>query len=288
MWKNLNFSVKVITLVMVLMLFTLLTGVGYHKMTNQIKVIGIQSAGDEMLAGYKSELKDIVTVMAATLASATKGMTDEREVIDTYHELSRDVRFFPDKSGYFFIYKETVNVMLPTIPRLEGKDLIDVKDVNGVRPVIGMLKAANAGGGFFEYVWERPNKGTQPKLSYAKRIPNSPFIIGTGVYIDDIEQKEQRISEKMNDVLISFLMKWFILLAVVFFLIILPLMVIMIKSISTPLERLTEIASGYSKGALDSDIEYTERKDEIGALSRAIKRLGKSTKMIMKKLDDAG
>lgn len=286
MWKNLSFSSKVVTLVIVLILFTVLTGVGYHQMTNKIKVIGVQSAGDEMLAGYKSELKDIVDVMATTLAAATEGMTDEREIIETYHKLSRDVRFFPDESGYFFIYKETVNVMLPTIPRLEGKDLIDLKDVNGVKPIVGMLKAANAGGGFFEYVWEKPNKGTQPKLSYAKRIANGPFIIGTGVYIDDIQRKEQRISEEMNDVLVSFLMKWFILLALVFFCIILPLIVIMIKSISTPLEKLTEIATDYSKGALDSDIEDTDRKDEIGALSRAIKRLGKSTKIIMKKLEE--
>jgi len=124
MWKNLNFSVKVMTLVIVLILFTVLTGVGYHKMSNQIKAIGVQSAGEEMLAGYKSELKDIVTVMAKTLAAATEGMTDEQEIIDTYHKLARDVRFLPDNSGYFFIYKKGVNVMLPTIPRLEGKNLI--------------------------------------------------------------------------------------------------------------------------------------------------------------------
>ena len=63
MWQNFNFSIKVIVLVCVLTLFTVLTGAGYHSMSNQIRDIGIQSASDEMLSGYKSELKDIVDVM---------------------------------------------------------------------------------------------------------------------------------------------------------------------------------------------------------------------------------
>jgi len=256
MWKNLNFSVKVVILVCVLTLFSVLTGVGYHQMSNQIKDIGIQSAGDEMLAGYKSELKDIVDVMASTLAAATEGMTDTDEIHEKYSTLSRSSRFFPDKSGYFFVYKDGVNIVHPIKPELEGEDLINITDAKGVFLIQELDKAAKSGGGFVEYYWDKPGRGTQPKLSYIKMIPNSPYSIGTGVYIDDIQDREQAIQEKMNSFTKSFLVKWAIILLMVFFVVILPLVIYMIKSMTSPLRRLTDVAAEYSRGALDSEIEY--------------------------------
>jgi len=287
MWKNFDFSVKVVVLVCVLTLFTVLTGVGYHKMSNQIRDIGIQSAGEEVLAGHKNELKDIVDVMASTLASATQGMTDKNEIYETYSTLAKGARFFPDKSGYFFVYQEGVNFFHAIKPELEGKDLTNLKDANGFLLIQALDEAAKSGGGFVEYYWDKPGKGNQPKLSYIKMIPNSPYSIGTGVYIDDIKEKEAAIFTTMNDFANSFLVKWSIILLLAFFIIVLPLIIYMIRSMTSPLVRLTEVASEYSKGALDTEIEYTDRKDEIGALSRAIKRLGSSTRIVMKKLEDA-
>ncbi|PWQ98431.1 cache domain-containing protein [Leucothrix arctica] len=287
MWKNFNFSVKVIVLVCVLTLFAALTGVGYHSMSNQIRDIGIQNAGDEMLSGYKNELKDIVDVMASTLAAATEGETDVKEIHKTYSKLAKGARFFPDKSGYFFIFEEEVSFIHASQPELEGKDLVDLRDVNGVFVIQELDKIAKAGGGYLEYYWDKPGKGNQPKLSYTKMIPDSPYSIGAGVYIDDIEEREQAIFTTMNDFTKSFLTKWAVILLAVFFVVVLPLTFYMIKSMTAPLARLTEIAAEYSRGALDSDIEYTDRKDEIGALSRAIKRLGSSTRIVMKKLEEA-
>jgi methyl-accepting chemotaxis protein len=285
MWKNTNFSVKVIALVCVLTLFAALTAVGYHSMSNQIRDIGIESAGDEMLSGYKNELKDIVDVMALTLAAATEGETDTKKVHETYSTLARGARFFPDKSGYFFVFENGVTVLHAAQPDLEGKDLIDLQDVNKVYVIKELDEIAKAGGGYLEYHWDKPGKGNQPKLSYTRMIPDSPYSIGAGVYIDDIEDREQAILTTMNDYTTSFLTKWAVLLLAVFFLVVLPLAIYMIKNMTAPLQKLTEIAAEYSRGAWDSEIEYTDRKDEIGALSRAIKRLGSSTRMVMKKLE---
>ncbi|WP_211665409.1 cache domain-containing protein [Leucothrix arctica] len=255
-------------------------------MSNQIRDIGIQSAGKEVLAGHKSELKDIVDVMASTLAAATEGMTDKDEIYKTYSTLSKGARFLPDKSGYFFIYEGGVNFFHPIKPELEGKDLTNLKDANGFLLIQALDEAAKSGGGFVEYYWDKPGKGNQPKLSYISMIPKSSYSIGTGVYIDDIKEKEAAIFTTMNDFSNSFLVKWSVVLLLAFFVIILPVIIYMIKSMTSPLVRLTEVASEYSRGALDSEIEYTDRKDEIGALSRAIKRLGSSTRIVMKKLEE--
>lgn len=45
---------------------------------------------------------------------------------------------------------------------------------------------ARAGGGFVDYVWPKPGQGDQSKLSYAEMIPGTDFWIGTGVYIDNL------------------------------------------------------------------------------------------------------
>jgi methyl-accepting chemotaxis protein len=256
MWKNFNFSVKVIVLVCVLILFTILTGVGYHTMSNQIRDLGIKSAGEEVLAGHKNELKDIVDVMASTLAAATEGMTDQDEIYKTYSTLARGARFLPDKSGYFFMYKDGVNFFHAVTPKLEGKDLMGLKDANGFLLIQALDEAAKSGGGFVEYYWDKPGKGNQPKLSYIRMIPNSPYSIGTGVYIDDIKEKEAEIFATMNEFANSFLVKWSVVLLLAFFIIILPVIIYMIKSMTSPLVRLTEVASEYSRGALDTEIEY--------------------------------
>lgn len=287
MWKNLKFSAKVWLLVSVFIIFSVITAIGYHFMANQIKTIGIENASSEMLSGYTNELKDVVDVMTISLAAATKGVADEKEVHKIYSNIAKDVRFFPDKSGYFFIYKEGGDVFVHAAkPSLEGKNLFELKDPDGKFLIKELEKAAKSGGGFVEYQWEKPGKGLQPKLSYTRMIPNTNFWIGTGVYIDDIEEKNAIILSKIDDFSKDFLIKLFAVLALIFFLIIMPLTIYMIKSMVIPLTNLTDIAVEYSRGKLDSEFTDTERQDEVGALSRAVKRLGRSTKIVMQKLQE--
>ena len=46
---------------------------------------------------------------------------------------------------------------------------------------------------FVEYYFEKPGKGVQPKLSYAKQIPGTDIFIGTGVYIDNVEEEKAQL-----------------------------------------------------------------------------------------------
>jgi hypothetical protein len=45
----------------------------------------------------------------------------------------------------------------------------------------------------------RGREGLQPKLSYARMIPDTEYWIGTGVYIDDIRQKKAQIPQGIHD-----------------------------------------------------------------------------------------
>jgi signal transduction histidine kinase len=285
MWKNLKFSLKIAILVSVLVAFSFLTAVGYHILSNDIRDIGIQQATRAMLEGYKNELKHIVDAMATALANAGEGVQDEKELYAIFHKLVNNVRFFPDQSGYFFIYKQGgINFLLPTQPHLEGQNIINLTDSDGKFLIRELDNAARAGGGFVEYLWEKPGRGVQPKLSYARMIPGRTYWIGTGIYIDDVQEKEETIFKAISKFTTGYLQKLYIVLAVAFLVLVAPLTIVLIRSIVTPLTGLTHIADQFSKGKLNLDFPDLERKDEIGNLAKALVRLGTSTKIAMRKL----
>ena len=87
-----------------------------------------------------------------------------------------------DDDGYFFVYEMSgVNLVHPTQPDFVGKDLWAFQDRSGNYLIQGLINAAQAGGGFHRYVWEKPPlMRLEDKLSYAIAIDrwNWMFEIG--------------------------------------------------------------------------------------------------------------
>ncbi len=79
-------------------------------------------------------------------------------------------------------------VMHPYKPELDGTDLAGYQDPNGKHLFVEFVRVCREnGGGFVEYFW--PKYGAdepQPKLSYVEVFEPWNWIIGTGLYIDDI------------------------------------------------------------------------------------------------------
>jgi signal transduction histidine kinase len=286
-WENLSFKVKTFVLVIVLVSFTVITGIRYHMLVKKISDISITQSTDIMLAGYKNELKDVVDMMAVTLAAAVEGVDveDEDKIRGIFKQLIKKARFFPDKSGYMFIYKTGGTVfVLPPKPDLEGKNIINLKDATGKLLIEELDKVAYAGGGYVDYLWEKPNKGVQPKLSYARMIPGDRYWIGTGVYIDDIQEKRKTILTTTNQLVSSFLKTLYTVLGIAVVVLALPLTWLLIRSIVKPVRELTTVADQFSRGKMDLEIPYIERNDEIGKLAKALNRLGMSIKMAISRL----
>ncbi len=285
MWKNLKFSLKISILVCVLIFFTLITALGYHMLVGDIRDIGIEQSRDAMLQGYKNELKDIVDVMAQSLSSAIQGVNEEKEIHDIFTKLVSKARFFPDKSGYYFIYKLGGIVFVhASNPSLEGKNLISLQDPDGKFLIQELENVSRLGGGYVDYWWDKPGKGLQPKLSYSRMIPDQPYWIGSGVYIDDVKKKEDDIFKNINEFSNKFLLKFYIIIFFAFLVVVAPLTFILIKSIVVPLTNLTHAADQFSIGRTGVDLPDLKRKDEIGKLAMALQRLGTSTTIAMQKI----
>ncbi|WP_321491988.1 response regulator [uncultured Desulfobacter sp.] len=94
--------------------------------------------------------------------------------------------------GYIFVFTDKGMVLLNRVqPELEGKQLWDSTDPNGIKVVQTLIIAAEkSGGGFVQYEWNKPSLGRGvSKLSFARKINEWGWVVGSGLYLDDIEKQ---------------------------------------------------------------------------------------------------
>ena len=106
-----------------------------------------------------------------------------------------------EKQEYFWVNDMVPRmVMHPIRPELDGKDLQDNKDPTGKRLFIEFVEAVNReGAGFVSYMWPKPGTDQPvPKLSYVKGFQPWGWVIGTGVYVDDINAMFWRDAWRMS------------------------------------------------------------------------------------------
>ena len=248
----------------------------YIETTNNAQMF-TKNYEEKAFVGYEHKLKDIMEVMHQTMMSIYKAQvakgSSEEEIKKAILGKLAEQRFFEDKSGYFFVYEyDGTNVLMPTNKSLEGKNLIHLKDSNGVKIIKELIEAAKKGGGLVKYSFPKVKDGKpMPKFSYA--LPFEPYnwMVGTGVYVDlvqsDVETFKHDIHTNTTETINEFLLISFVL-------IVLSLMIMFysVKStISNPLmkmlERSNDLSSG--NGDLTKKLEITS-KDEIAQVSGSI------------------
>ncbi len=151
-------------------------------------------------------------------------------------------------------------VMHPIKPELNGSELSGSKDPNGKRLFVEFTEVVKKQkAGFVDYLWPKPGKDApQPKLSYVVGFEPWGWVIGTGVYIDDLQAQ---VWESARSVLL-------VTLAVIAVLGILAWMIG--RSITLPLGRLGARMRGIVDGALDDAVPEIGRHDEIGAMAATV------------------
>lgn len=148
-------------------------------------VCSAETSSNPTIECSKDIAKNIVHATALGLGEILKEVKAEDKRIALIRSFISPVRFYPDKSGYFYVYNsKNVNVGHATQKDLQGKDLNDHKDVKGKYVIRELNAAAKQGGGFVEFYWVKPGtKGEQKKMGYVEPIPGTDYFIGTGVYL---------------------------------------------------------------------------------------------------------
>lgn len=94
-------------------------------------------------------------------------------------------------SGYFWINDmQAVVVLHPIKPELEGQNLSESKDAHGKKLFSEFVATvARQKSGFVDYYWSKPGAPQPvPKLSYVKGFEPWNYVLGTGIYIDDVDE----------------------------------------------------------------------------------------------------
>lgn len=269
--KNLKIGIKIWLLVIIIFLFACISIISGRKALNIVKDEALIQVDQVMSQGYKDQIKSLIDSTALAMGAAIEGETDQEVILAKLRKLNNPIRFLDNKSGYFFIYdNQGVCMSLPPKQELQGKSLIDMKDQNGLYLVKELLKAAQNGGGFVSYVWPKPpSNDLKNKLSYARLIPGTNFMIGTGIYTDDIDTQKATLVTLMNQKIKPVLFWSGAILILFFVVLVLPMVIVLIRQLVKPLQQLQLIARDLQQGKLAQRLQW-DSKDEIGELSNSL------------------
>ncbi len=154
----------------------------------------------------KREMIEELTNSAWSILS--KYENDEREGLMTREEAQqtaisriRYLRYGDENKDYFWITDMTpVMVMHPFRSDLDGKDLSDFTDPHGKRLFVEMVETVRKSEhGFVDYMWQWKDDSLKivPKLSYVKIFKPWNWVIGTGVYIEDVKEEIAALTHRM-------------------------------------------------------------------------------------------
>ncbi|WP_445768645.1 cache domain-containing protein [Rheinheimera sp.] len=112
----------------------------------------------DMMQEKRAALEHHVAIAATAVAPYIDNATPTAEQLEAAKAVLRAMKFSDD--GYMFVYdSQGVNIVHGSNQALEGRNLIDLKDPNGVLLIRELIDVGKKGGGFVEYMWDEKTRG---------------------------------------------------------------------------------------------------------------------------------
>ena len=224
--------------------------------------VGLSALWGSMMEDRRVKLQDIVTVAREALeynhqASLKAGLS-EADAIERGKALLHSMRFGKDDYVYA-ISTQGVAVSNPN-PNVEGKNLMNAADADGVFFVRQQIELAPKGGGFTSFRFPRAGGGDPlPKLTYSAEYKPFGWVVGAGIYLDDVnaifwEQARNRA-----------------ILVVLALLVVGGLFYLLGRTIVNPINAMTIAMRRIAQGDTSTPIPALGRGDEVGAMAQSVK-----------------
>jgi len=192
----------------------------------------------------------------------------------------RSLRY--DDTNYFWINNyQPAMVMHPIKPALEGKDLTNNKDPDGTPLFVEMVDVVKKSGeGYVPYKWPKPGSDKPvDKIAYVKGFNQWQWIIGSGVYLDTIDNT---FSQQRTIIVINVMIMIVVVVLFSYFI---------GRSILTPTRLAAEMMKDISQGEGDLTRTLNENgNDEISQLSRSfnlfVSKIRESLVLVAKSAND--
>lgn len=182
-------TLLLVTIAPLLVMTTLLAFLMVDTLNDLGRTTMVQ-ARDVLIQQKKNQLKGQVEQAFSALKpiyDASSG-ADDQAAKNRFKALMRQLRF-DQGQGYFFAYdRQGVNVAHGHNLALEGKNLWQLQDRRGSYIIQDLLESAYNGDGFSRYYWDRDGHEAE-KLGYTMALPKWNWALGTGFYIEDVDQQ---------------------------------------------------------------------------------------------------
>ncbi len=178
---------------------------------------------EKLLEGKREMIRELTestwSVLAAYALKENQGLLDREKAQALAIENIRHLRYGPELKDYFWINDMHPHIVMhPYRPDLEGQDISDYADPNGKRLFVEFVKVVRAhGAGYVDYEWQWKDNPERivPKISFVKGFQSWGWIVGTGIYVEDVRAEIAAIIHKLTLICLGILLLIIILSAYV-------------------------------------------------------------------------
>jgi len=224
-----------------------------------IYIAGARQIEEARITTLRSITDSSVAIVAGYEAEARAGTRTQDDARAAALTSLRKLRY--GAGDYVWVNDMTPTMLMhPTNPKLEGQDLSGMTDPDGKHMFTAFVDVVRqSGAGLVGYMWPRPgDTAPVPKLSYVKGFAPWGWVIGTGVYIDDVTAARHRLAWTL---VVITLIAGGIVAGVIWAL---------GQGVSRPIRALDRATQKLAEGALDIAVPGLDRRDEFGTLARSL------------------
>lgn len=264
MLKNFSVSIK-----LWLILLVAIAGLSANQLYS------LYALKSELMESRQEKIKELVETAHSLIEGTYNRLGNTKAAQAEAKELIRELSYA--SKGYFWINNENlILVMHPKKPAKEGRDMTNVRDGAGKYHWQAMRDIVKRDGeGLVHYSYLGPNSAEPlAKISYVKGFKPWGWVVGTGVYVTDLNTLFwNRASIAIGVALAS-------ILAVA------ALILMISRNIVQPVQALSEPMAAAAEGKLRNRIK-TQRRDEFGRLGEAFNNMLTGQTTLIRQLSDA-
>ena len=175
---------------------------------SSIFILVLPQFRDNLLEQKRLMIRELTASASSVIRHyITQVESGERDLEEAQARAAREIsalRYGDENKDYFWITDMQPNmIMHPYRQDLTGTDLsnfVDDADRSGKLLFVEFVSLVEANNeGYLEYYWQWKDDAERvaPKLSYVRGIPEWGWIIGTGVYIDDVDRELRNLTRKI-------------------------------------------------------------------------------------------
>ncbi len=272
-----NFKVRTKLIILTVVAGLALCIIGFMNMNSMEKSYfqSVSSMREMLYEDYDAQImgqvENVIALLNEIYTECQNGAFTEEEAKKQAADLVRELRY--GESGYFWIDTYEGDNIVLLGQEIEGTNRLETEDSNGYQMIKDILKnGRQEGGGFTEYYY--PKEGSSevyPKRAYSKAFEPWEWVIGTGNYVDELENLAVENNAPVKRIFRS-TMTFSVCSITVAMLLLILIAVLIVADIAKSLQAAAKQMNCMAEGDYASDFmkKFLGRKDDFGHLARCI------------------